>query len=64
MSAAKETLEKEKTDEINNLIWELQEKNKALDGVMKKNQEFSDEIIALRSRQADLNEVKIRLEPI
>jgi hypothetical protein len=38
MSAAKETLEKEKTDEINNLIWELQEKNKALDGVMKKNQ--------------------------
>lgn len=57
MSAAKETLEKEKTDEINNIIRELQGKNKALDGVMKKNQEFSDEIIALRSRQADLNEV-------
>lgn len=58
MSAAKKTLEKEKEDEINNLTQELQEKSKSLDGIMKKNQTLADEITALRSRQADLNEVR------
>lgn len=58
MSTAEKAFEKEKKDEINTLTRELQEKCKSLDGVMKKTQAMSDEIIALRSHQADLNEVR------
>lgn len=57
MSAAKKAFEKEKRDEINHLTRELQEKRKALDGVVERNQALADEIVALRSRQADLNQV-------
>jgi len=57
MSAAKKAFEKEKKDEITHLTRELHHKCKSLDGAVERNQALSDEIIALRSRQADLNQV-------